>query len=258
MSTSRKYDAGRDLNQDPITGAPGSHPVGVGVGGSAGGVAGALTGAVFGPIGALIGATVGTIAGASAGKGVAEKIDPTGEREYWRSQYAERPYANAAHDYDTDLAPAYEYGTQARETHAGRAWDDTLARDLEREWTARRGTSQLDWAAAQPAVRDAWDRTDRTYNAYDAIDSKYRESYQQAPYYDPAYAYEDYRQAYRYGTFARANNPDRPWNEGYENELASGWDAARGESRLDWTQARAAARDAFEGGVPNVDQRRNV
>lgn len=257
MSTSNPRDAQRDLNRDPITGAPGSHPVGVGVGGTAGGVAGALAGAVFGPIGALVGATIGTIAGASAGKGVAEQVDPTGEREYWRSQYSDRPYASAAYDYENDLAPAYDYGTQAREQHTGRAWDETLAADLERNWAERRGSSQLDWAAAQPAVRDAWDRIDRTYQVYNAIDSQYRESYNQQPYYDPAYAYEDYRQAYRYGTFARANNPDRAWNEEYEAELASGWDSARGQSKLGWTQARAAARDAFESDRSN-NQRRDV
>ncbi len=30
-------DGGRDMNRDPITKAPGAHPVGVGVGGAAGG-----------------------------------------------------------------------------------------------------------------------------------------------------------------------------------------------------------------------------
>ena len=82
-----------DLNRDPITGAPGSHPVGVGVGGVAGGAAaGALAGTMFGPIGTLIGAAAGVVVGAAAGKGVAERIDPTGETEYWRDEYKNRPY----------------------------------------------------------------------------------------------------------------------------------------------------------------------
>ena len=262
MSTSRKIDdaslAGRDLNRDPITGAPGSHPVGVGVGGSAGGVAGALAGAIFGPIGALVGATVGTLAGAAAGKGVAERVDPTGEVDYWREEHATRPYADASRDYDSHYAPAYAYGTDARNKYADRTWDETLENDLKRDWTGARGSSELDWAAAQPAVREAWDRTDRTYNAYEATDSQFRESYNQAPYHDSAYAYDDYQAAYRYGTFARANNPDRPWNEEYEQELASGWESARGKSRLDWVNARPAAQDAWEHAVPNPSKHREL
>lgn len=42
-----------DLNRDPISGAPGSHPVGVGVGGVGGAAAGAMIGAIGGPLGML-------------------------------------------------------------------------------------------------------------------------------------------------------------------------------------------------------------
>lgn len=65
-------------NRDPITGAPGAHPVGTAVGATAGGVAaGAAVGTVAGPVGTVIGAAVGAIAGGLAGKGVAEEVDPT-------------------------------------------------------------------------------------------------------------------------------------------------------------------------------------
>ncbi|MBB5209670.1 hypothetical protein [Chiayiivirga flava] len=243
---------GTDQNRDPITGTPGAHPVGVGLGGAAGGAAGAAAGAIFGPIGLLVGAAVGTLAGASAGKGVAESIDPTAEREYWRGEYANRPYVSPERDFDTHYAPAYEYGTTARGRYADRTWDAALESDLARDWGQVRGTSELDWDAAQPAVKDAWERSDRTYRTYDSVDAQYRERYQQAPYYDPAYPYEDYRQAYRYGTYARASNPDRPWNDDYERELSSGWNTARGQSRMEWDQARAAARDAWESTAPNA------
>ena len=54
----------KDANRDPITGTPGSHPVGTGVGAAAGGIAGgigagALAGSVAGPVGTVIGAAVG-------------------------------------------------------------------------------------------------------------------------------------------------------------------------------------------------------
>lgn len=73
-------------NRDPITGAPGAHPVGTGFGAAFGGVAaGAAVGTVAGPIGTVIGAAVGAVVGGLAGKGVAEVIDPTDEVPYHRA-----------------------------------------------------------------------------------------------------------------------------------------------------------------------------
>jgi hypothetical protein len=44
-----------NANRDPLTGAPGSHPVGTGLGAIAGGAAaGAATGTVAGPIGTVV------------------------------------------------------------------------------------------------------------------------------------------------------------------------------------------------------------
>ena len=54
-------------NRDPISGAPGSHPVGVGVGGAGGALAGAAVGSLLGPIGTLLGGAVGTVAGVFTG-----------------------------------------------------------------------------------------------------------------------------------------------------------------------------------------------
>jgi uncharacterized protein (TIGR02271 family) len=67
-----------DKNRDPITGEPGSHPVGTGVGAAAGGAAGAAAGSAVGPVGTGVGAVVGAIAGGLAGKGAAEGVDRTG------------------------------------------------------------------------------------------------------------------------------------------------------------------------------------
>ncbi len=60
---------------DPITGEPGAHPVGVGVGALSAGAAGAAIGAVGGPIGMLIGATIGAIAGGLAGHEAAASVE---------------------------------------------------------------------------------------------------------------------------------------------------------------------------------------
>jgi phage tail tape-measure protein len=76
----------RHGNDDRLTGAPGAHPVGVGLGAGAGAAAGAAVGSLVGLVGTVVGATVGALAGGLAGKGVAEGINPTGEDEYWPSE----------------------------------------------------------------------------------------------------------------------------------------------------------------------------
>jgi hypothetical protein len=54
MATGRNEES-KDANRDPITGAPGSHPVGTGLGAAAGGMAaGAAAGSVAGPAGGLL------------------------------------------------------------------------------------------------------------------------------------------------------------------------------------------------------------
>ncbi|RRN79364.1 hypothetical protein EIM50_08830 [Pseudoxanthomonas sp. SGD-10] len=238
----------RDLNRDPITGAPGSHPVGVGVGGTGGAVAGAAVGSLLGPIGTLVGGAVGALAGAAAGKNVAERLDPTAEAEYWRTEYANRPYNDPGFDYDSDYAPAYRYGLDVREqSGAGQRWDASLEARARSGWEQARGGSRLTWEQARDAVRDAFERSDRTYRAYEATDGYYADQYEAADYYLSDYDYEDYRPAYRYGTYARSNLRGRVWDAELEQELERGWESARGSSRLDWEDARDAVWDAWHG-----------
>lgn len=147
---------GTNANRDPITGAPGAHPVGVGVGAIAGGVAtGAAIGTVAGPVGTAIGAAVGAVVGGLAGKSVAEQIDPTREDAYWRDNFKSRPYASGA-SYD-DYGPAYAYGVSSYSRYAGRQFDDVES-DLSRDWSRAKGTSSLTWDRAKLATRDAFHR----------------------------------------------------------------------------------------------------
>lgn len=158
----------RDANRDPITGTPGSHPVGTGLGAAAGGAAGVAAGAAAGaaigatttgpaaPIGAAVGAVVGAVAGGLAGKGIAEKIDPTAEDAYWRENYQNRPYVKSGSRYD-DYQAAYKYGVEARAQHPGERWED-VRDELRLGWTQHRGNSSLSWAAAESACFDAWTR----------------------------------------------------------------------------------------------------
>lgn len=149
-----------DANRDPITGAPGSHPVGTGLGAAAGGLAaGAAAGTVAGPVGTLVGAAIGAIAGGLAGKGVAEMIDPTAEDAYWRDNFASRPYAGDS-TYD-ELGPAYRYGVDAYGKYPNRSFDD-VERDLGADWDKAKGSSTLEWDRAKLAAKDSWQRVSDT------------------------------------------------------------------------------------------------
>jgi hypothetical protein len=149
----------KDLNPDPITGAPGSHPVGTGVGAGAGGATGAAIGAAAGPVGAVVGAAVGAVAGGLAGKGVAEMIDPTVEDAYWRDNYRNEPYVNRDLGYE-HYEPAYRTGYMGYGKHAGRSWDE-VENDLEHDYEHAKGHSSLAWSDAKHATRAAWHKVER-------------------------------------------------------------------------------------------------
>ena len=167
MATRKFEQAKRDDNPDPITGAPGSHPVETGVGAAAGGLAtGALVGAAGGgPIGAAVGAAVGGIVGGLAGKEVGEQIDPTSEDAYWREHYRERDYVEPNAAYDT-YQGAYRYGWETRDRYAGRTFED-VEPELGRNWSHAK--SQLAWDKAKRATRDAWERIDRSRTGEDGV-----------------------------------------------------------------------------------------
>ena len=151
----------KDLNRDPITGAPGAHPVGTGVGAAAGVATGAAVGAIGGPVGSAVGAIIGGVIGGLAGKGVAEAVDPTAEEAYWRDNYQNEPYYRKDLAFD-DYAPAYGLGmgSLVSERYRDRSFED-IEGDLATEWDTYRGNSRLSWPEASPAARAAWARARR-------------------------------------------------------------------------------------------------
>jgi uncharacterized protein (TIGR02271 family) len=156
-----------DENRDPITGARGAHPVGTGVGAAAGGAAtGAAVGSVAGPVGTAAGVVGGAVVGGLVGKGVAEKVNPTLEREYWSRNYNREPYYQSGRTWD-DYEGAYRTGYEGYGRYAGegRTWDEIEA-DLRREYEKNRGKSKFTWDEARPAVRAAWDRLDLNWEQY--------------------------------------------------------------------------------------------
>ena len=122
---SRKTDD-NPANRDPITGAPGSHPVGTAAGTTSGGVAGAAIGtAVGGPVGGAVGAAVGAVAGGLAGHASGEAVNPWVEDIYWRQAHIREPYYRKDFTYD-DYGPAYRTGWEGASRYYGqnRRFDD--------------------------------------------------------------------------------------------------------------------------------------
>lgn len=148
----------KDLNLDPITDAPGAHPVGTGLGAAAGGAAaGAAAGAFGGPAGVVAGAVVGAVVGGLGGKAVAESINPTAEEAYWRDQYTREPYYEGGRTFD-DYAPAYRLGLYGRSNYTGTF--DEAQNDLSIYWDSKKEGSTLSWPEAEAASRAAWTRVD--------------------------------------------------------------------------------------------------
>jgi hypothetical protein len=143
-------------NADPITDAPGAHPIEAGIGAAvAGAISGVAVGTVAGPVTAAVGAAAGAVAGAYVGKGIGELIDPTTEDNWLRDHFQSRPYVKAGETFETYM-PAYRYGAEA-EAKYGDAGIDLMDEQLQRDWDASKD-SDLPWTKAKAAVQDAYDR----------------------------------------------------------------------------------------------------
>jgi hypothetical protein len=73
----------------------------------------------------------------------------------------------------------------------------------------------------------------------------WREHFASEPYYDANFSFEDYLPAWRVGWEGRGRHAGRKFDD-IEQDLKAEFHWNRGESRLLWDQARAAARAAFE------------
>jgi len=180
-----------DRNLDPITGAPGSHPVGTGLGAVGGMTAGMMVGSVAGPIGSAVGGVVGTVVGGFAGKGIGEVVNPTADEvlfdaipqqteqtlqtptplesdeyeRYWQRAFITEPYYDSNYSYD-DYAPAYRAGIVDR-LNNNRSWD-VAESDMQTLWNRYKGASRLSWNEARQAMQAAWLRTDNALTQPDS------------------------------------------------------------------------------------------
>lgn len=72
----------------------------------------------------------------------------------------------------------------------------------------------------------------------------WRENYRSESYHNPQFGYDDYAPAYRTGYEGRARYGDRGFEQA-ESDLRSEYERGRGNSRLEWNDAREATRAAW-------------
>jgi hypothetical protein len=231
-------------NRDPISGQSGSHPVGTGIGAAAVGAAATAIGAVGGPVGAVVGAVVGSVVGGLVGKNAAERVNPTQEEEYWRTNYVSRPYIQNERTYD-DYQSAYRSGYEGFRQYAaqGKTYEE-VEPNLQREYELS-SQSALTWEEARYASRDAWDRLDWSAR-FREEDEYWRDQYNFQTYYQSGLTYEDYEPAYRtgYEGFGHFHREDKNYEE-VEPQLQRQFGLNAATSRLNWEQAKDAVRDGW-------------
>lgn len=143
-------------NPDPITDAPGSHPIETGVGAAVGGAAtGASLGAVLGPPGVVLGAVAGAIAGGYAGKGVGELIDPTTEDNWIREWLAGRDRSTNVGD--EQATKAYRFGIREEAKHPRETFDEAEP-VLRARWEAQRAADEPVWEDVRGSARSGFEK----------------------------------------------------------------------------------------------------
>jgi hypothetical protein len=88
-------------------------------------------------------------------------------------------------------------------------------------------------------------RAPETPEVPDALrDNRFFALYRDASYYSAGRNWGDYAPAYRFGDEAFKRYPGKRFDS-VEQKLEQEWDAARGQSRLVWVEARGAVLDAW-------------
>lgn len=76
-------------------------------------------------------------------------------------------------------------------------------------------------------------------------DAHWKENYDKQPHYKPSYHFPDYQPAFRLGYMGARRKPGTLFVD-HETELHSSWDKTRGESRLEWEDAKHATEAAWD------------
>jgi hypothetical protein len=140
-----------DVNADPITGEPGSHPVGTGVGAAGGAAAGV---AVLSERWAQP-----SVRWRAELRARRRRDGESDRRKRLLRVSRNRPYYRADRPY-SDIEDAYRYGWESRARYGTKSWNEVES-DLGRGWEKAKGKSSLAWNQAKDATRDAWHRVER-------------------------------------------------------------------------------------------------
>ena len=150
---------GTDSNPDPITGEPGSHPLGTGIGAASGAATGAALGAFGGPVGSLVGGAIGAVTGGLVGKNIGERYDPTVEDAYWKENHGHQTYARTTGRPYSDYQSAYTTGHQGASEYGttGSKFEDVEDK-LKAKYEQAKDSAAVGWDHAKEATRSAYDR----------------------------------------------------------------------------------------------------
>lgn len=142
-------------NADPITDAPGAHPIETGLGAALGGAAtGAALGVAIGPPGVVLGTVAGAIAGGFAGKGVGELIDPTTEDNWVREWLAERESDELT---DETATKAYRFGLREEANYPTQTFDEAEPW-LREKWERQRDHHDPHWENVNGLARAGFEK----------------------------------------------------------------------------------------------------
>lgn len=247
MDDNKRNLADADANRDPITGQPGAHPVGTGIGAAGAGAAGAAIGAAGGPVGAIVGGVVGAVIGGLIGKSTGEAVNPTVEDEYWQNTYKSRPYVEEGRAYN-DYQPAYRTGYEGygRYYESGRTYSE-VEPHLQRDYETNYSRTGLSWENARHATRDAWERADLNRRSLMNEDDYWRSNYASQPYVEQGLTYDHYQPAYYtgYSSYNRYRGKGRTYEQ-VEPELRRDYEQNYGSSGMGWEKAKHAVRDGWK------------
>lgn len=182
-------DTDDQANRDPITGTPGSHPVGTALGAAPAAMAGTVVGAaVGGPVGAVVGAAAGAIAGGAVGHQAAEAANPTlldgdpphpalaGLRTELEEEHRARELTLGTQRPFDKHVDAYSLGVNERLAAQQRLeqdpsmpldWDDRLEARLRKGWETTRTDMNQAWDDVKMSVKSAWAATGRRLDGRD-------------------------------------------------------------------------------------------
>jgi hypothetical protein len=98
-----------------------------------------------------------------------ESADPALADAYWIERYEQEPYYVKGAIY-ADYAPAYRLGYEARARYCGYEFEE-LESQLQSGFDRAKGGSRLNWLAARPAARAAWDWAGGTVQSFPSTSS---------------------------------------------------------------------------------------